>query len=51
MDKKKESFLSDNIQIWMHNESEAQKSEEEQQEIQENRIITKGLPSNKLSEL
>jgi hypothetical protein len=32
MNKKKESFLSDNIQIWMHNEAEAQKSTEENQQ-------------------
>ena len=29
MDTKKESFLSDNIRIWMHNEAEAQKSTKE----------------------
>ncbi len=32
MNKKKEFFLSDNIQIWMHNEAEAQKSTEENQQ-------------------
>jgi hypothetical protein len=29
MGEKKESVLSDNIQIWMHNEAEAQKTTEE----------------------
>ncbi len=32
MGEKKESFLSDNIRIWMHNEAEAQKSMEENQQ-------------------
>ncbi len=32
MGEKKEYFLSDNIQIWMHNEAEAQKSTEERSE-------------------
>jgi hypothetical protein len=33
MDAKKHPGLSKRIHMWMHNESEAQKSEEEQQEI------------------
>jgi hypothetical protein len=33
MDAKKHPSLSKRIHMWMHNESEAQKSEEEQQEI------------------
>jgi len=34
MDKKKDNVLSDNIRLWMHNEAEAQKStEEDQQDI------------------
>ncbi len=32
MGEKKESFLSDNIRIWMHNEAEAQKAKEENQQ-------------------
>jgi len=32
MDKKKDYILSDNIQIWIHNEAEAQKSTEENQQ-------------------
>jgi hypothetical protein len=31
MGEKKESFLSERIWIWMHNEAEAQKSTEENQ--------------------
>ncbi len=32
MDEKKESFLSDKIRIWMHNEAEEKKSTEENQQ-------------------
>jgi len=32
MGEKKESYLSDNIWIWMHNEAEAQKATEENQQ-------------------
>ena len=32
MDKKKESFFSERIWIWMHNEFEAQNSTEENQQ-------------------
>ena len=35
MNEKKESFLSDNIRIWMHNEAEAQKATEEDQQEKE----------------